>query len=361
VLIVGAGPAGLASAAHLAQRNIPYVLIEAEPHVGARWRTHYDRLCLHTTKTHSTLPGLSFPREVGTYPSRSQVIAYLESYATKFGIQPRFGERLERARPSGAAAGTPDDAGWDIQTSSQRYRARHLIMAAGLNRTPVRPAWPRQELFRGRIVHSADYQSGATFSGQRVLVVGMGNTGAEIALDLHEHGARVCLSVRSPQNILPRDFLGTPVQVTSMRTAFLPVVVRDAMGRLTSRMAFGDLTPYGLPAPTYGPATEILKYGRTPVLDIGTVARIKAGDIEVVPAIETFSASGVTLRNGETRDVDVVVLATGYRSGLEELLDAPSTARNIHFVGYRNSLTGLLRQIGVEAEAVARAIASRAA
>jgi cation diffusion facilitator CzcD-associated flavoprotein CzcO len=164
------------------------------------------------------------------------------------------------------------------------------------------------------------------------------------------------------------------MQVTSMRTAFLPVAVRDAMGRLTSRMAFGDLTPYGLPTPTYGPATEILKYGRTPVLDIGTVARIKAGDIEVVPAIDTFRASGVTLTNGATREVDAVVLATGYHSGLAELLDVPElldrtgrptqetrAARNIHFVGYRNSLSGLLRQIGVEAEAVARAIACRAA
>jgi cation diffusion facilitator CzcD-associated flavoprotein CzcO len=337
---------------------------------------HYDRLRLHTTKAHSTLPGLSFPREVGTYPSRSQVVAYLEAYAAQCGINPRFSERLERARPSDAD-GAARDSGWDIQTSSQRYRARHLIMATGLNRIPVRPVWPRQELFRGRIVHSAEYQSGARFSGQRVLVVGMGNTGAEIALDLHEHGARVCLSVRSPQNILPRDFLGTPLQVTSMRTAFLPIAVRDTMGQLTSRLAFGDLTRYGLPAPPYGPATEVLKYGRTPVLDIGTVARITSGDIEVVPAIDTFNASGVTLTNGRTLNVDAVVLATGYRSGLAELVDAPelldrtgrptrdaggrSTPRTIHFVGYRNSLVGLLRQIGVEAEVVARAIANRAA
>ena len=371
VLIVGAGPAGLASAACLARRNIPYVLIEAEPHVGPRWRRHYDRLCLHTTRRHSTLPGLSFPREVGTYPSRSEVVAYLEAYAAQFAIKPRFSELLERARPPNADEGGRDPC-WEIQTSSQRYRARRLIMATGLNRTPVQPVWPRRDLFRGRIVHSADYQSGAPFSGQRVLVVGMGNSGAEIALDLHEHGARVHLSVRSAQNILPRDFLGTPMQVTSMRTAFLPIAVRDAMGRLTSRVAFGDLTPYGLSAPTYGPATEMLKHGRTPVLDIGTVAHIKAGDIEVVPAIETFSASGVTLRNGATREVDAVVLATGYQSGLDELLDAPELVdgtgrptqyaraqRHIHFVGYRNSLTGLLRQIGVEAELVARAIANR--
>ena len=358
MLIVGAGPAGLASAACLTRRNIPFVLIEAEQHVGARWRKHYNRLCLHTTKRHSTLPGLPFPPGVGTYPSRSQFIAYLESYAAQFGSQPRFGERLERASPSSAADAT-HDAGWDIQTSRDRYRARHLIMATGLNRMPVRPVWPRQELFRGPIVHSTDYQSGTPFAGKRVLVVGMGNTGAEIALDLHEHGARVTLSVRRPRNILPRDFLGTPLQVTSMRTAFLPATVRDAMGRFTSRLAFGDLTQYGLPAPTYGPATEVLKYGRVPVIDIGTVARIKAGDIEVVPGIKAFSASGVTLENEAMREVDVVVLATGYQSGLEELLDAPSPARKIHFVGYHNAITGLLRQIGVEAELVARAIANQ--
>jgi indole-3-pyruvate monooxygenase len=365
VLIVGAGPAGLASAACLTQRRVPFILIEAEQKVGASWRRHYDRLCLHTTKTHSSLPGLNFPDQVGTYPSRVQVIGYLEAYGAHFGVIPRFGERLEHARPSKASSGDADDTAWDVHTSRQQYRARHLIMATGLNRMPVRPSWPGRELFDGPVVHSADYQSGARFRGQRVLVVGIGNTGAEIALDLCEHGARVFLSVRSPQNILPREFLGTPLQVTSMRTAFLPVAVRDAMGKLTSRLAFGDLTPYGLPSPTYGPASEVLKYGRTPVLDIGTVARIKAGDIGVVPGIEAFTPSGVRLTNEGTCEVDAVVLATGYRSGLEELVDAPElrdrsrrpAPSNIHFVGYRNSLTGLLHQIGVEAEVVAGAIA----
>lgn len=375
MLIVGAGPAGLAAAACLTHRRVPFVLIEAEPNVGASWRRRYDRLCLHTTKTHSTLPGLPFPREVGTYPSRAQVIAYLESYAARFGIQPRCGERLERARPAAAVGGHGHDAGWDIETSNQRYRARHVIVAAGLNRTPIRPTWRGQDLFRGAVLHSAEYRSGVRFNGERVLVVGMGNTGAEIALDLHEHGARVSLSVRSPQNILPRDFLGTPVQVTSLRTAFLPVRVRDALGQLTSRMAFGDLSRYGLPSPSYGPAMQVLKYGRTPVLDIGTVARIKSGEIEVVPPVEAFTPSGVMLGNGRNLEVDAVVLATGYEPGLEKLVDAPglldrsgrpaqdrsrsSRLRNIHFIGYRNSITGLLRQIGVEAERVARVIARR--
>ena len=369
VLIVGAGPAGLAVAASLRSRNVPFTIIEAGTGVGASWRAHYDRLCLHTAKAHSALPGLSFAADVPRYPTRAQVVAYLEGYAARFDIAPRFGTRLERARPAGG-----NDAGWEIETSDGACRVRHLVMATGLNRTPVRPSWPGEREYRGRILHSIEYKTGAGFRGQRVLVVGMGNTGAEIALDLHEHGARATISVRSPANILPREFLGTPLQVTALRTTRLPVWLRDRMGRFTARMSFGDLSRFGLPAPTYGPATQMRKYGRTPVLDVGTVARIRAGDIAVAPGIQSFTASGVRCTDGRVIDADAVILATGYRPALQELIDVPelldaegaprteqdSTSRTIHFVGYRNTMTGLLRQVGIDAQRLAETIAHSA-
>jgi cation diffusion facilitator CzcD-associated flavoprotein CzcO len=367
VLIVGAGPAGLAVAASLRRHHVPFAVIEAGTGVGASWRAHYDRLCLHTVKAHSALPGLAFATDVPRFPTRAQVIAYLESYAAHFGIAPRFNTRLERATPS-----SMDGAGWEVHTSEGPYRVRHLVMATGLNRRPVRPSWPGESDYRGRILHSVDYRSGAPFSGQRVVVVGMGNTGAEIALDLHEHGAHATISVRTPANILPREFLGTPLQVTALRMARLPVWLRDRMGRFTARMAFGDLSAFGLPAPAYGPATQMRKYGRTPVLDVGTVQRIRAGDIAVVPGIESFTATGIRCTDGRTVEADVVILATGYRAALHELIDAPGlidadgaprlevagnpAARTIHFIGYRNTMTGLLRQVGIDAESVARAI-----
>ena len=196
VLIVGAGPAGLAMAACLQRRGIPFVLVEAGSGVGASWRNHYHRLCLHTVKAHSALAGLPFPADVPRYPSRTQVIAYLERYAAHFGIAPRVNERLERAQPAAASGAT--DGWWDVRTSSGSYRALHLVMATGLNRSPVRPTWPGEAHCRGIVLHSADYRTGAPFSGRRAVVVGMGNTGAEIALDLHEHGARVTHVVRHP-------------------------------------------------------------------------------------------------------------------------------------------------------------------
>lgn len=364
VLIAGAGPAGLAMAVCLARAGVSFAIIEAGASAGSSWHAHYDRLCLHTAKAHSALPGLPFPPGVPRYPTRAQVVSYLARYAAHFGVTPRFNVRLERARPAGAT-------GWDVRTSDGECRARHLVMATGLNRTPVRPSWPGQHLFRGRLLHSIEYRTGAPFRGTRALVVGMGNTGAEIALDLCEHGARATISVRSPANILPREFLGTPLQVTSMRTARLPVRARDALGRLTARLAFGDLTRFGLAAPAYGPATQILRYGRTPVLDVGTVARIRAGDIDVVPALDAFTASGVRCTDGRLVEADVVVLATGYRPALHELIDAPgllddrgaprldggAAYRTIHFPGHRNTMTGLLRQVGIDAGHVAATIA----
>jgi cation diffusion facilitator CzcD-associated flavoprotein CzcO len=366
VVIVGAGPAGLAMAASLTRAGVSFAIVEAGPSVGASWRAHYDRLCLHTAKEHSGLPGLSFPDDVPRYPTRAQVIEYLERYAAHFGIAPRFNVRLERARPA-------RDGGWEIRTSDDECRARHLVMATGLNRTPVRPSWPGEDLFRGRILHSAEYRTAVPFRGLRVLVVGMGNTGAEIALDLCEHDARATISVRSPGNILPREFLGRPLQVTALRTARLPVRWRDALGRFTARMAFGDLSRFGLAPPAYGPATQILKHGRTPVLDVGTVERIKAGDIAVVPGIQAFTPTGVRCSDGRAVDADVVVLATGYRPALHELIEAPdildengsprhdgrAAARTIHFPGHRNTMTGLLRQVGLDAERVAHTLTRR--
>lgn len=366
VLIVGAGPAGLAAAACLRRLGVPFAVIEAGSGVGSSWRAHYDRLCLHTTKRHSALPGLPFGADVQRYPTRAQVVDYLERYAAHFGIAPRFDTRLERARQV-------DQNLWQVQTSEGTYRVRHLVMATGLNRRPLRPSWPGESDYRGRILHSIEYRSGAPFRGQRVLVIGMGNTGAEIALDLHNHGARVTISVRSPANILPREFLGTPLQLTALRTKRFPVWLRDTMGRLTARLAFGDLSAFGLPAPTYGPATQMLNYGRTPVLDVGTVERIRAGDVAVAPGIESFTATGIRCTDGRRVEADVVILATGYRPALRELLDAPElidedgrprlvppgneSSRTIHFIGYRNTMTGLLREVGIDAEQVAERIA----
>jgi cation diffusion facilitator CzcD-associated flavoprotein CzcO len=204
-----------------------------------------------------------------------------------------------------------------------------------------------------------------------VLVVGAGNTGAEIALDLHEHGAKPTLAVRSPVNILPRDFLGMPTQLTSIRMSRAPLKLVDSLGRAVSWLAFGDLTRYGFGRPELGPISAIRMRQRIPLLDIGTIDAVKRGAIAVKPGVTHFTARGAAFGDGSEETFDAAILATGYRPALAEILDVPEVldergyprdwkasgaAEGLYFVGYRNVPTGLLREIGLEAEAVAASV-----
>jgi cation diffusion facilitator CzcD-associated flavoprotein CzcO len=203
----------------------------------------------------------------------------------------------------------------------------------------------------------------------------MGNSGAEIALDLADGGAQPTISVRSPIGILPRDTLGQPIQVTSIRTRWLPKIIRDRVTMTVARLVFGDLQRYGLRRPPHGPITSVERYGRVPVLDVGTVSAVKARRIGVAPAIERFTPDGAAFVDGTTRSFDAVVLATGYTAdvasfveGVAPVLDERGLPRHptgdiegLHFIGYIQATTGLLREIGLTAPVVARAIAQRRA
>jgi len=363
-VVIGAGPAGLASAVCLKRHGVDALVLEAGPSLANSWRNHYDRLHLHTVKQQSHMPGLPFAREMPRYPSRDDVVAYLQAYAARFAIQPRTGEPVRRVRPGA-------DGVLIVESERATYRARAVVLAAGLNRVPNPDRLPDQDRFRGAVIHSRDYRNADRFAGQRVLVVGAGNTGAEIALDLAEHGARPTMALRSPVNIVPRDFLGMPTQLTAIRIRWLPIKLRDWIGRLVSRLAFGNLTRHGLARPAFGPLTSIERRGRIPIIDVGTIAAIKRGDIAVKPALARFSETGAVFADGSEDDFDAAILATGYRPALAEMVEVPGVLDgdgvprdwrgggmqpNLFFVGYTQPATGLLRQIGIDAEAAAAAI-----
>jgi cation diffusion facilitator CzcD-associated flavoprotein CzcO len=363
VLIVGAGPAGLASAACLKQRGIDPLVLEAGASLANSWRHHYDRLRLHTVKQQSHLPGMPFAEELPRYPTRADVVAYLEAYAARFGITPRTSEAVRRVRAA--------EGGFVVESARAAYRAQAVVIAAGLNRVPNPERLPGQERFRGTLIHSRDYHNADRFSGQRVLVLGAGNTGAEIALDLAEQGARSTIALRSPVNIVPRDFLRMPIQLTSIRLRKLPLKLADALARVVSRLAFGDLTRYGLARPALGPMTTYELRRRVPLIDVGTIAAIKRGDIAIKPAVEQFTETGAVFADGSVGEFEAAVLATGYRPMLEEIVTVPGALDDegyprdwkgaahpgLFFVGYDQPPTGLLREIAIQAEAVAAAIA----
>lgn len=361
-LIVGAGPAGLAVAKELAGRGLPFVIVEKGPTAASAWRHHYERLHLHTAKRYSSLPGMSFPADAPTFPTRAQVLAYMAAYAARFALKPRFGvcvTRIERDATAG---------GWRVRTDGADIAARRVVVAAGLNAVPRRPDWPGMESYRGALLHSSTYRSGAPWAGRRVLVVGAGNSGAEIALDLAEHGARTDLCIRGKLHVTSRETLGLPAPLPTILLTKLPLAFADAIANTALRLSVGDLSRWGIEAPDYGPIRGVVERGRIPLIDVGTLARIKRGDIVVRKGIERFDADGVTFLDGERTAYDAVVLATGFRPGLEHLLedaeglldergralhDGITTRPGLYLAGYATPATGLLREIGFIARRIA--------
>ncbi len=376
-VIIGAGPSGLAVAGSLRARGLSFEVLEASDAVGSSWRNHYERLHLHTGKKMSALPRMPMPEAYPTYPSRQQVVDYLEAYASRFDIRPTFGARVDKVslqqgrwqvRYAAAAAG-------DAAAEPGEIEARYVVVASGYNAVPKRPTWPGSESFAGSIVHSSEYKTGAAYRGKRVLVVGAGNSGAEIAVDLCEHGAAATMCIRGPLHVVPRDIFGIPAQEITVRLSKLPAKTIDRMTLPVSKRLVGDLSRFGIVRPKVGPLQYIEERGRIPLIDIGTIDLIKQGKIGVVGDIAALTETGVTLKGGTHLHMDAIVLATGYEAALnrfvefsDELTDARGypTAHGretilpgLFFVGFRNPWTGALREGAIEAERVADAIADK--
>jgi len=359
-LVIGAGPAGLAVAACLKKRGASCIIVDRATDVGSSWRRHYDRLHLHSDRDRSALPYLSFPAGTPRYPSREQVIEYLEHYARHFELAPHFNEEVRAVRPR--------NAGWIATTTGGVYHSRQLVVATGYNAVPCLPRWRGQERFRGRILHSSEYRSGESFRGQSVLVVGMGNSGGEIAIDLHEHGARVAMAVRGPVNIVPREILGVPILAISIALSRLPARFADALAAPLVRLIIGDITKLGFRKLPMGPFTQIKATERIPLIDIGTVKLVREGHVEVLGDIREMDGTNVIFDDARSRRFDAIVAATGYRPGSDcfmkpqidsldvEQRQPPSgegKKSGLHYCGFIVSPIGMLREIGIEAQRVA--------
>ncbi len=277
-IVIGAGPAGLACSATMRSAGLDVTVLEKEANVGAVWRRHYDRLHLHTDRNHSGLPGLPMPREYPTYPSRAQVVDYLEAYAAHFNVRPVFNTEVSRVARDGSH--------WCVETSEEAFSAPIVIVATGIAHAPYRPPWPGAESFGGPIIHSSDYRNPAAFAGKRVLAVGFGNSGGEIALDLAEAGIDVTLAVRSPVQIIPRDLLGFPILTWVILYRHLPARLVDAINAPALRLRIGNFEKLGLRRAAKGPRQMVEEDGHVPLIDIGTVAKIRDGSIKIRGGID---------------------------------------------------------------------------
>ena len=356
-LIIGAGPSGLAVAGQLRQAGLRFEIVEQADKVASKWHQHYDRLRLHTVKSLSSLPYEDFPNHYPKYVPKKQLIAYYESYAHKFKIYPHFNTSVTSI--------TKDSEGWQFQcTHSKVFIANHVIIYKGLNRIPNIPTWNGQYVFTCDILHASAYKNPSAYQDKKVLVVGMGNTGADIALDLAEAGFDVSISVRSNPIIVPRDFMGSPVQITAKKLAKLPFGLGDFIGKMVRKIVFGNLDKYGLRMPAISPMTLRLKHGKTPTIDIGTVQKIKEGKIRLLKDIEEFKATSILFTDGHTENFDTLILATGYEAQIDSFLGNASqilnqhgepkvkigdgTAQGLYFMGYEKftfgGILGTLKQ-----------------
>lgn len=331
VLVIGAGPAGLAVAGRLRQANIAFEILEAGQHPGNAWHEHYDRLHLHTVKELSHLPGLNFPPDYPRYVPRHLLVKYFDDYARHFEIQPHFQQKVVKIQRG-------DDGSWITTTATgQEWKSAFVVVATGTNRTPNQPSFAGMADYKGNLIHSRAYKNAKPYKGQKVLVVGMGNTGAEVALDLLENGAEPYISVRGPVNIVPRDLLGNPTQLTALKLARLPHWLGDAIGTIVGKITVGNLRPYGIEPHPMPPSRQLRLTGQTPVMDIGTLKQIKAGRIKVVPGIQRFHEYEIAFTDGRHLLFDAVILCTGYKAALLDFLPE-GMANQLDGNGYPTSI-----------------------
>jgi putative flavoprotein involved in K+ transport len=368
VVVVGAGPAGLAAAAMIQRKGVPVIVLERSDRVGSSWRSRYDSLILNTPRINSTLAGYRIPRRYGRWPSRDRVVEYLEEYARRMELTVRFGVELSRVERA--------DGHWSLDTSDGEIVASDVVIATGHDSHSVIPDWPGRDEFPGDLLHSAEYRNPEPFRDRDVLVVSASNSGSEIAYELSENGAaRVRTSMRRPAPVFPREWpWRIPLNYTAWLLDFLPDRAADRITDLVQRIIYGDLTEDGIPPALVGAQTRTKHLHQGVLVDAGFVEALKERRIEIVPAVEAFDGPEVILSDGLRLRPDAVIAATGFDRGLEPLvghlgvLDAGGNpvpygaqthpdAPRLYFNGFYSTLSGQLRFARRHGRAIARAIA----
>jgi len=364
-IIVGASISGLASAACLQKHGIEYIIIEKTNSVAAPWRNHYRRLHLHTNKRISNLPFKKFARTIPRYPSRQQVVDYLDDYQKEHMINPIFNTEAARI--------VKCPGGWMTETNNGVFKSKYVIIATGAFAKPKAVHVKGMATFPGQIVHSYDYKTGSDYKGQKVLVVGFGNSACEIAIDLYEQGARPSMAVRSPVNVIPRDVFGIPILELSIAMRGLPARFVDTVNAPLLRLLVGDITKLGLKKLPYGPLEQIQKTASIPLLDIGTIKHIREGHIRIYDDIDHIQGGTVHFSSGNKEDFDGIVAGIGYDNGHAGIVDVdPSRFEDLkhpvnkqkyfgkdglYFCGFWIAPTGQIREIGLDARKIAKDIA----
>lgn len=360
VLIVGAGPAGLATAQQLVARGVSSVIIERGDEPGFVWASLYDSLTLHTGKHLSHLPDFPFRKSDPMFVSRARFAEYLREYADHFDLVVKTGlEALLATRKNGR---------WIVTTNRGEIRCEHLVVATGIVSNPVIPELDGMDEFHGRISHSADYTEPTPYAGSRVLVVGAGNSGAEIAAELAAAGVDVTIAIRSGANTVPRTLAGVPIQYVGVWLRRLPRFARNGIVAIVRVLIEARRGKSPIPRAPHGPLDAI------PLIGFHLEDAVRSGRVTMVRGIERFTPRGARFADGCEAPFDEVILATGYRPAIDFLgnlvsRDQKGFARRsdrvrsagtdqLWFVGHNYDSSGGLYNIRIDSALVADAIST---
>ncbi|KAK7293625.1 hypothetical protein RJT34_16496 [Clitoria ternatea] len=312
-IIVGAGPSGLAVAACLSSHGVPCVILERSDCIASLWQNRtYDRLKLHLPKHFCELPLFGFPSTFPKYPSKYQFISYMESYASHFSIHPRFNQAVQSAEFDQRLKL------WVVRTHQGfEYLSQWLVVATGENAEPFVPRIPGLDVFHGPVSHTSVYKSGSDYRNQKVLVIGCGNSGMEVSLDLCRYNATPHMVARNTVHVLPREMFGfSTFGIAMALNKWIPIKYVDKFLLLVTNFILGNTNHYGIKRPKTGPIELKLATGKTPVLDVGQLAQIKSGNIKVMEGVKEITRNGAKFMDGQEKEFDAIILATGYKSNV---------------------------------------------
>jgi cation diffusion facilitator CzcD-associated flavoprotein CzcO len=356
-IVIGAGPAGLASSRELQRRGIDHVVLERGD-VAESWSRLYDSLTLHTGKHMSHLPGMRYPRGTPLFLSRETFVSYLHEYRRRFALPIESGREVTSL--------VRDGERWRVETNGETMYADAVIVASGIISNPRIPKLVGQDEFRGEVRHSVTYRRPDEVRGKRVLVVGAGNSAGEIASELGRAGIATTVAIRSGANVVPLQILGVPIQYLAWMIRTLPRPAREVIVRAMRKMTELRNGPPVLPPAAVGPLDAI------PLIGFRLVDAIRDGTVKLRGGIERLTVDGVRFDDGSEEPFDVVLLATGFRAAMNFLgplvrtdergfgvrrdrvvsVDQP----NLFFVGHNYDATGGITNIRRDAPLAADAI-----
>jgi Flavin-binding monooxygenase-like len=333
VCVIGAGGSGLAAIKNLKEYGFTVDCYERETSVGGGWNWRHDRSPVYasthliSSKPFTQFPDFPMPDDWPDYPHHSQLLAYFERYADHFGLRPHiwFGTEVVNVEP--AVGGR-----WDVTTrgsrgggSSRTTRYAAVVVANGHNWAPKMPGYEGLANYRGTVIHSSAYKDAAQLRGRKVLVVGAGNSGCDIAVEAAQQATRCWHSSRRGYWYAPKYAFGRPADQVNDATMRLPLRLRQWLFHRSMRMTVGDLTRFGLPKPDHR------VYETHPIVNSQLVYYIGHGGVTPVPEVARFGRTEVEFTDGRTADPDLVVLATGYLPRFEflspDVLGADETGR----------------------------------